>query len=94
MAPVLAQHLARLAQALESRSGCGLSSRETVAAAAELTLLAQLARSQEQELAVHRLAEADRTNRAAMELEATKALDELIADPGGVIIRPDFRRGS
>ncbi|WP_048648972.1 hypothetical protein [Nitratireductor soli] len=94
MALILASRLERIARELEARSARGISPSETEVLATEFALMAELARRQEGELAVHRLGETERTRRAAMEQEAGTALGDLIADPEGIVIRPDFRRGS
>lgn len=60
--------------------------------AAELALLSRLANSMEQEVAVHRLRERGRLARDVMEARATDALSELVRDPAGKIVRPDFGR--
>lgn len=58
----------------------------------ELALLSRLANSLEQEVAVHRLRERRRLVRDLMEATATDALSELVRDPAGKIVRPDFGR--
>jgi type II secretory pathway predicted ATPase ExeA len=57
-----------------------------------LQLLQRLATAMEQELAVHRLAEATGRRVMVMNDEAVTALAEMIEDPEGKIIRPDFGR--
>ena len=58
----------------------------------ELALLARLANSMEQELEVHRLHERRRITAATMEASATSSLVELVADPDGKVLRPEFGR--
>lgn len=57
-----------------------------------LQLLQRLAKAMEQELAVHRLAETTGRRVMVMNDEAVSALAELVEDPDGKIIRPDFGR--
>jgi len=58
-----------------------------------LELLQRLAASLEQELAVHRLAEAQRLTARTLDSAAVEALADMIQDPDGVVVRPDFGRG-
>lgn len=60
--------------------------------AQRLLLLQRLAKAQDQELAVHRLAEATGRRVMVMNDEAVTAFSELVEDPEGKIIRPDFGR--
>lgn len=55
--------------------------------------LARLARNEEEELAVFRLAEAGQLGRAAVNELATDAMGNLMLDQGK-IVRPDFGRKS
>ncbi len=57
-----------------------------------LQLLQRLAKAMEQELAVHRLAEATGRRVMIMNDEAVSALAEMVEDPEGKVIRPDFGR--
>jgi hypothetical protein len=58
----------------------------------ELALLSRLASSIEQELEVHRLRERHRIVAAEMDGTAAQSLAELVRDPDGVIVRPNFGR--
>ncbi|APO76080.1 hypothetical protein AM571_CH03286 [Rhizobium etli 8C-3] len=55
--------------------------------------IARLARNEEEELAVFRLAEAGQLGRAAVNELATEAMGNLMLDHGKVV-RPDFGRKS
>lgn len=57
-----------------------------------LQLLQRLAKAMEQELSVHRLAEATGRRVMIMNDEAVSALAEMVEDPEGKVIRPDFGR--
>ncbi|GLR51241.1 hypothetical protein KYK30_20415 [Shinella yambaruensis] len=59
----------------------------------ELALALRLAAAMEQELAVHRLGEAGMLARASLEGAATTALDQLIRDPVGKVVKVDFDKG-
>lgn len=59
----------------------------------ELALALRLASAMEQELAVHRLGEAGVLARASLEGAATTALDHLIRDPAGKVVKVDFDKG-
>ena len=62
------------------------------AIAQRLVLLQQLARAQEQELAVHRLAEASGRRAQTIGETAMQLLGDLVDDPDGKVVRPDFGR--
>lgn len=71
-----------------------LGEAEAARIAQRLQLLQRLAKAMEQELDVHRLAEASGRRVDAMGAGALTALGDLVADPDGKIVRPDFgRRG-
>lgn len=80
---LLSMRLSEISKALPAGQG---------GVAEELTLLAALANSLEQEVAVHRLRERHRIAAAAMEASATEALAEVVVDPEGKVLRPDFGR--
>jgi hypothetical protein len=67
-----------------------ITAEEGANMASRLQLLARLARAQEQELAVHRLAEANGRRVMIMNDEAVSALAEMVDDPEGKVIRPNF----
>jgi hypothetical protein len=67
-----------------------ISTEEATNLAQRLQLLQRLAKAMEQELAVHRLAETKGLRVMVMNEEAVTALAELVEDPEGKIIRPDF----
>lgn len=69
-----------------------LSRDESANVGQRLQLLQRLARAMEQELAVHRLAEATGRRVMVMNDEAVSALAEMVEDPEGKVIRPDFGR--
>ena len=52
--------------------------------------LFRLARNYEQEITVHRLAESGRAGSKLLDDEATTALQTIITDPAGKVVRPDF----
>lgn len=58
-----------------------------------LALALKLASAMEQELAVHRLGETGVLARASLEGAATTALDHLIRDPAGKVVKVDFEKG-
>ncbi|UWU13249.1 hypothetical protein N2599_13960 [Rhizobium sullae] len=57
-----------------------------------LRLLSKLANAMEMELAYFRLMENGRLGREAIEQLSTESLVEMVKDPEGKIIRPDFGR--
>lgn len=77
---------------LETRamSGHEIGAVETRAFVARLRMIARLAMVDEQELQVHRLAEAGREGRKAVDQLASDQLHSMVADPEGKVIRPDF----
>ncbi|TCT41181.1 hypothetical protein [Martelella mediterranea] len=77
----------------EHREGGGLSEAQCGQLARELHVLADLARNTEQELYVHRLDKAQREGCEILEDEATRKLRQMLADPDGKIVRPDFKGG-
>ncbi|TCT39601.1 hypothetical protein [Martelella mediterranea] len=76
-----------------AHTGCSLSAGETDRLVQQLKKMRKLARNLEQEVAVHRMTEAHHTHGAALEKEASVKLQQLVTDPDGKIVRPDFRGG-
>ena len=79
---------------IDSADGVTLSEAETLSIVLRLRLLAKMAQSMEEELAVHRLLQVTRTARINMNDLATDALMQLSHDRGGNVIKPDFGRKS
>jgi hypothetical protein len=52
----------------------------------------KMAISMEQELAVHRVGEANTIGRGHAEQLSTEALTQLVLDPEGKVVKPDFGR--
>lgn len=69
-----------------------LTREESTNITQRLQLLQRLAKAMEQELAVHRLAEAKGLRVMVMNEAAITAFAEMVEDPEGKIIRPDFGR--
>lgn len=59
----------------------------------QLAMALRLASAMEQELAVHRLGETGVLVRASLEGAATTALDHMIRDPAGKVVKVDFEKG-
>ncbi|AJY46500.1 hypothetical protein [Martelella endophytica] len=76
-----------------THTGCTMSPAETTRFVKSLTAMRKCARNIEQELAVHRLAEESRARGAILDIEASRKFGQLIADPEGKIVRPDFTGG-
>lgn len=72
----------------KAMAGHGLTMVESRIAAEKLRLIGALVGSMEQELSVFRLAEAGRVGAAVVEQLAT----DVLADPQGKVLRPDFGR--
>lgn len=75
-----------------ARSGGILTSETVKQLRHRLRLLATLANAMETELSYFRLMEANRAGHELIEELSTEKLVELIKDPEGKIIRPDFGR--
>lgn len=73
--------------------GKAMPSEKAQEAVIALALALKLASAMEQELAVHRLGEAGILARASLEGAATIALDQLIRDPAGKVVKVDFEKG-
>ncbi|MBB4122946.1 hypothetical protein [Martelella radicis] len=74
-------------------TGANLSPGETARFAHLLHTLAKLARNMELELDVHRRWEARCKEGDALEQEALLKFEQIIADPEGKVVRPDFKGG-
>ncbi|MGX1259826.1 hypothetical protein [Sinorhizobium fredii] len=73
-------------------TGADLSIVEMRIVVDRLRAIGSLVHLMEQELAVHRLGEAGREGRNALEESATETLTHLVIDPEGKVVRPDFGR--
>ncbi|TCT35403.1 hypothetical protein [Martelella mediterranea] len=91
LSDTLCLHATKLQKA--HRDGHGLSASDCQRLSDELHVLRKLARNTEQELSVHRLEQARREGFEILEDEATRKLKQMIADPDGKIVRPDFKGG-
>jgi len=89
---LLSKKLQKLSRAFDSRAkkDTTLPAATAHTVAEELLLLSRLASLMEQELAVHRMRESHAIGRAVLEEGATEALAQLVIDPEGKVIRPDF----
>ena len=65
---------------------------EVVDLANRLSLLAQLAKAMEIELAAHRVGEANRARCTVSEELATEVLRDAVTEANGKVIRPNFNR--
>ena len=73
--------------------GTAMPADKAQEAVIRLAMALRLASSMEQELAVHRLGEAGILARTSLEGAAGTALDQLIRDPAGKVVKVDFERG-
>ena len=62
--------------------------------AARLMALGRLAHNIEQELTVLRLVEAGREGRSMVDQLASDQFENLVRDPDGKVVRPDFGKGT
>ena len=76
-----------------AHAGCTLSAHETARLVKSFRAMRKCARNIEQELAVHRLAEETNARSSLLEIEAGRKFGQLIEDPEGKIVRPDFTGG-
>ncbi|MAM10127.1 MAG: hypothetical protein CML23_06625 [Rhizobiaceae bacterium] len=76
-----------------SHTGCSLSAEETFRFVKQLKAMRRLARTMEEEVAIHRITEARTAQRSMLDHEAGRKLGQLVADPEGKIVRPDFTGG-
>ncbi|OKP69606.1 hypothetical protein BTE77_27835 [Ensifer adhaerens] len=75
-------------------AGNGLTLPQTRAFVSRLIIVEQLASSEWRELCVHRAAENGHRTQREIERAATEQLVDLVYDPEGKVIRPDFGRKS
>ncbi|MBB4955588.1 hypothetical protein H4S14_003627 [Agrobacterium vitis] len=85
---ILSRELDAIANDLSS--GRHIAEAELVEIGQFLGLLAKLAKNQESELAVHRLAEAGKAGRVVVDQLATKQFTRLAEGADAKIVRPDF----
>lgn len=76
-----------------SHSGCSLSAEETFKFVKQLKGMRRLARTMEEEVAIHRITEARNAQSSVLDQEAVRKFGQLIKDPEGKIVRPDFTGG-
>ena len=76
-----------------SHTGCSLSAEETIKFVRQLKGMRRLARAMEEEVAIHRITEANNAQRSVLEQEAGRKLAQIITDPEGKVVRPDFTGG-
>ncbi|MGG7519769.1 hypothetical protein ACQ3G6_18005 [Allorhizobium undicola] len=86
---ILSQELDAIAR--DFCSGRSIAQDELLDIGQTMVLLAKLAKNQESELAVHRLAEAGKAGRVVVDQLATEQFSRLSTDADSKIIRPDFR---
>lgn len=96
--PTVTAEIARLTRIFERFRGghpghaARISARSIDVLIDFLRLTHGLATAQEQELQVHRMAEAARINASVLEGLAVEFTTEVLIEEGGNVIRPNFRR--
>ena len=93
--PTVSDHLAEILGQFEPHyhgDGIEMAGDDCRALILRLRAVRSLALSMEQELAVFRLADGDQQAADFLNRQATDLMDEMISDPEGKVISPDFGR--